>query len=367
MNSTQMALSKYKKELPNLVQTCEAMRRDTEDAHDITLGELVLEKYQISQEGFYKDLGINPMRDTIQNLVNLPDFAYRWLIPEIFRNAIRLGLRKNPIYPSLIAGEQSVAQTTITMPAINMSEAMPAKTGVGETITTGSVSFDQKVVKISKLARGIKVPYEVLQYVALNIVGIYMQDFGIKMGMGLDNLALTTLQNGDQVGGGDSAPVIGIGNTTTGLTYRDMLKLWVRLARLGKNPSVMIAGESTAIDILDLFTNTRVWGTQRSTIDFKTPIPQNSSVYIHGAINDNQVLIIDPSQSLIKLNAQPLLVETEKIVSNQTDATYASFTTGFATIYRDARILLDKSKLFSGFGFPSYMDPTAQETANFQD
>jgi hypothetical protein len=355
--------SKYLKELEGSVRACEALRRAQGDSVDITLSEYMSGKFQIGTAELYADLGINPSSDTIQNLVNMPDSAYRWLIPEIYREALRLGLRKSPIYPSLIAGEQGVTQVKVTMPAINMSEAVPARVGVAETIPIGNVSFDQKSVTIYKIGRGIKVPDEVRQYVALNLVSIFLQDFGVKMSMGLDALAINTLLNGDQADGSDSIATVGVANTTDGLVYKDLLKVWVRGARLGKNFTTMVSGEAMAIDILDLLTTTRVFGTARANVNIKTPIPQNSDLFIHGNVATDKVIVVDKSDALIKLNAQPLLVETERIVSNQTEETYASITTGFATIFRDSRLVLDRSVTSD---FPTWMDPTSQENVIFK-
>lgn len=50
------------------------------------------------------------------------------------------------------------------------------------------------------------------------------------------------------------------------------------------------------------------------------------------------------------------MLESERIVSNQTEATYATLTTGFSKMYQDAAILLDASKAFTDNGFPDYMD-----------
>ena len=346
------------------VRACEALRKDTVAPIDITLGEYVKEMEQISMESFYEQIGVNPNVATIQNLVNLPDAAYRWLIPEIYRDALRLGLRRAPIYPELIAGEQTVSQTQVIMPAINMSDAIPGKVGVGETITTGDLSFGQKVVKINKFGKGIKVPYEIIQYVSLNMVSIFLQDFGVKLGLGIDTMGLNTLINGDQADGSDSCSTIGV-NTIGSLVFRDTLRPFVRLSRLGRNAGMIIGGEDMAMDILDLFTLSRYFGEARQKVNFKTLLPQNANTYVHGKIPTNQALILDPSCAMVKLNAQPLLVETEKIVSNQTEATYATITTGFATMFRDARILLDKSKDFATYGFPTYMDPTLQEIVTF--
>lgn len=364
-NKEKLAKSKYKDQLESIVKNCEAIRKDTNDPQEISLAEFIKNKYDgLSVEGLYNDLGLNPSVDTIQNIVNMPDNSLRWLIPEIFRDAIRLGLRKNPTYPSLIAAEQSVKQLQVTMPAINMSEAAPKKVGIAETITTGSVSFQEKSVKIFKYGRGIKVPYEVIQYVPLNIVALYLQDYGVKMSMGLDTMAIQTLLNGDQANGSDSIAIMGV-NTANTLVFRDLLRLWVRGGRLGKNFATMVAGEAMATEILELFINTRVEGTPRVNVTVRTPIPQSSNVFVHGGVPASQVIIVDPTSALIKLNAQPLLVETDKIIANQTQETYATFTTGFATMFRDSRLVLDMSRLFSAFGFPTWMDPTAQETLQF--
>lgn len=358
--------SEYLGQLEEMVRACEAIRKDTESPQDISLGEFIQEQHQLSMEGLYDDLGVDPSSDTLANIINLPDTNMRWLIPEVYRDAIHLGLRKNPIYPEVIAGEQSVPQTSVFFPAINMSDAKPKYVGIGETITTGEVSFDQKQVTIHKMGRGIKLPYEVLQYVALNVVSIFLQDFGVKLAMGLDTLMIQTLINGDQAGGIDSCAVIGI-NTANTLVFRDLLRPWVRFSRMGKNPSVMIGGESISMDILDMLTTTKYYGDPRATVDLKlkTPLPTNASIFVHGVMPDKQVIMLDKSDSIVKLNAQPLLVESEKMIQNQTMETVCSLTTGFATIMKDSRLIIDETLAFSGNGFPTYMNVTAQETVVF--
>lgn len=352
-------------QLKAAVKKLEAMRRDTREPIDISLADYAKKAWGTSMASAYKSLGISPTSTTIQNIINMPDQAMRWIIPEIYRDALRLGLRKSPIYPNIISGEQSVSQTSVTMPAINMSEATPHKVGIAETITTGSVSFDQKTVNISKYGRGFKIPYEVVQYVSLNLVSIFLQDFGIKLAMGLDSLMIKTLINGDQANGSDSITTLGVKTPNT-LTYRDLLKIWVRLGRLGRGATNIIAGEDMAIELLELFYSTRYQGTQRTNVNIKSPIPTSSNVWVHGSVPSNSAIIVDDSSSIIKLNAQPLLVESDKIISNQVQEVYATLTTGFATIFRDARALLDMSKDFATHGFPTWMNPSAHENVTFE-
>jgi hypothetical protein len=362
MNVEKFEASKYKAGLLELGAKMNSMRRDEKNAVDVSLAEMVKHTHAVSLDSFFTELGIDLNQDTIQNITNLPDPSVRWLIPEIFRETLRLGLRKSPIYPNIISAEISVPQPTVTMPAFNMSDATPKKVGIAETIPFGTVSFQSKQVKIGKMGRGIQIPYEIEQYVSVNLVSIWLQDFGIKFGMGIDSMAIDCLINGEQADGSESAAVIGVASAGT-LTYKDILKVWLRMSRLGRMPDTIIGGEDAALLTLDLaeFKRSANNASPEKTLDLKTPLPQRANYFIHGNVPTGDQIILDSGSSLIKLNAQPLLVEQTKEVSNQTKEWYASMTTGFTTMYRDARIILDHTQAFSGAGFPTWMNPTFQE------
>lgn len=366
MNTAQLRKSVHVGKLPEYVQLAECMRRDPENPQDVTLSEVLEELEEpLTLEDLMEDLGIDPQVDTLNNLFTAAQANVRWLIPEIIRDSIRLGLRKAPIYPNIIAAEETIKGLTAVIPAWNMSDAKPKVTGEGETIQLGSVSYGSKTIKVRKLSRGISVSYEVKNYVSVDVVKLFLEDFGVKLGMGLDTLAIDTLINGDQPGGTDAISVVGVGTTNT-LAYKDLLRVWVRLARLGKSPNTIISGEAMALDTLDLpeFKNP-VSGSPVANLTFKTPIPRNTNYYVHSQVPSNQSLILDPNSALIKYTAQPLLVESEKIMSNQTEATYASLTAGFGTIMKDSRIMIDRSVNISGNNFPAFMDPSTQELVVF--
>ena len=73
----------------------------------------------------YLDLGIDTSIDTLENIFTMPDESVRFLVPEIIRDALRLGLRKAPIWRNLTAAEQTVKQPAVTIPHLNMSDATP--------------------------------------------------------------------------------------------------------------------------------------------------------------------------------------------------------------------------------------------------
>lgn len=354
----------YAAEYGEIQNNLQVLRTAENNSIDISLSDYLTANKQISIDEFLEDAGIKVASDTIQNLIQMPGSDMRWIVPEIYRQALSLGLRNGPNYTNWIASEEPVKGLKVTMPAINMSDATPKKVGMAETIQIGTTSFNQKTVTIHKYGRGIQIPYEIINYVPLNMVSIFMADFGVKMGMGLDSLALHTLLNGDQNDGSDSSAAIGVQAVNT-VTFKDLLKPFVRLSRLGRNIDTMVAGEDMAIELLDMMYNSKTYGTPRVNVELKTPVPTNANVYVHGKIPSNQVLIFDPRKALVKLNALPLLIEADKIISNQVNEIYASVTTGFCTLTRDSRILMDKSIAFSGNGFPTWMDPTSQEIVTF--
>lgn len=359
MNLERYEKSEFKGQIKGLVRLAEKLRSDKENAQDVSFAEIIKEKFDKSLGDLYQSLGIDPAIDTISAIYSLPDDDVRWVVPELIRDAIRVGLRDAPIWNNVTATEQDISQKRITMPYINMSDAAPRKVGEAETIPFGTISYGDKEVSTYKIGRGIKITYEVKQYVSLDVISIFFQDFGIKLGHALDTLAIDVLTNGDQGDGSDSAPVIGVG-TATSKVYRDFLRLWIRASRMGRNFNTIIGSEDSALETLDLpeFKDRKA-GTTDATLNLRTPVPNSANYFVHGNIAPNQEILVDPRFALIKFNVIPLLIESEKVVSNQTEAFYATLTTGFGKMFRDAAVLLDKSLAFSANGFPDYMDVDA--------
>lgn len=364
------------KDLQEEMQKLDSLRKGGKDVKpvDITFGDYVKERWNYAPtektnapDAFYRALGVDPCRDTVESLLTLPEFnnAYRWLVPEIFREAIRLGMRKAPIYPNIIISDESVSQLQVTMPQIEMSDAMPKKIQEAETIPVGDVKFGQKTVKLFKVGTGIEVPDEVLQYVSLNVVSLYLQDIGIKMGGALDKLAIQTLINGDQADGSESAPLIGVRDTAGNVfAYKDFLGAWIRMSRIGRPVGGFIAGENAALEILELPEFKALPGTATlKSIVLKTPIPSSQNFWIHGVMPANQVMLLDTDAALLKLTSQALRVETDRIVNKQINGSYVTLTTGFANVFRDARLLIDKTVDFTSF--PSWMDIDAVQNEAF--
>ena len=310
----------------------------------------------------YNELGINPSVMTISQLIDL-DQDSRWLVPEIFRDAIRKGIRTSPFYPNLVIGNESVAQPQVNMPSIDLSDAEPAETNEGEDPNKGSISYDYKTVNITKQMIDLEITYEAIQYSTINLLSIFLQDVGVKFGLKLNNSLVNVAINGDQDDGSEAAAVVGIENTTTGILFKDLLYSWIRGSRLGRLYSAMIAGERMANKILNLSEfKEKQAGTPQQNISVNELLPNQSQLYVSSQVPDNQVILVDPRFAFVQLTSAPLLIEGDQLIGKQIKETTVSITTGFANVFRDARHVIDASltNAYSGGSndFPEFMTPT---------
>jgi len=344
-------------QLKDLHQFAENLRNDKTRPVDCSLAEAVEAKFQMSMEAFYDHIGVDFQADTLENLLTVSKVDVRYIVPEIIREAITEGFRMAPIWPSITVVEEQMRGMSQIIPQINMSDAVPEIIGEAETIPLGDISYGHKTFSIKKMGKGLKLTDEIRRYSSINVLAIFLRDFGIKMGHGLDTMAIDVLLNGDQADGSESAPVIGI-TTPNNLVYKDYLRLWARLSRMGRRANVGIGGEDIMMEALDLPEfKTPVQGSPLHRLNLRTAIPRDLDFFVHDAVPANQQILLDPTMALAKYTAKPLTLETERIVSAQFDATYVSTELGFAKLFRDACFILDSSKAFTGANvFPAFLN-----------
>ena len=313
-------------------------------------------------------LGIEPSRITIEKLWSSPEYnlGYRWLVPEVILAAMKLGLRKPPIHDSLIMQTIAIDQPEAKMPLIDMTDSMPSVIGEADTIPTGSFSFGQKTVNSFKIGTGLKVTDEVIKYVTLNMLSLYMSDMPVRLNNAIDVLALSIIMNGNQAG--EAAPVIGV-KTANAFDYRDLIRVWARGSRMGRDFTTLLADEDVSIDLLLLKEFFGFDGVAKAgKLNLKSNIPSQSDLFIHGVVAANSLLLVDKNAALIKLMVEALSLESERIVQNGINATYLKTRLGFAKMYQDAAVILNNTIAYNPIagqagGFPVYMDPKPIETA----
>lgn len=399
-----------KGKVKQMVMELDAARSNKKRPRNLSLRQHVERTYKdndgkpLTINHLFADLGIEPSYTTLEDLYSDHDTAY--LAPEIIRNGIYEGMggarremlaairkamvSQSPIgsesggqhfitpeffldpvmrgavqgafYQDLVIREIPVPQPAVIVPRINLSDASIADSGEAVTIEEGSVSYDTKTIVLGKQAKGIKHTYESIMFNTLDLVSVYFNDLGRLLASKLNGECVNTITAGDQADASEAAAIVGVLDTNEGFTYEDIVQIWVRLSLLGRNSTSIVGNETTARQYLNLpeVKNKQFPGAALLPTNLKTPLPTMQDLYVSVKIAANQLAFQDSSLSLVQLTAQPLMVETEKIVSKQIAGTYATIFTGFSKLQRNASIVLDSSIDFAGHGFPAWMNPFSE-------
>lgn len=304
----------------------------------------------MTPEKFYRELGIDMSDMTVEKMLQTTD-TNRWLFPEVFRDAVIQGLEYTPFHGGLVAAQETIANTGLTMPfmdftAIGRATLRLRDTNEGATITEGDIiTWSEKQVNIRKKARGLKQTYESIMFTPIDLAAIFFQELGTQMGADLDRDLITVALNGDQADGSTSAPTIGAAVAGT-FAYTDLTRAWIRFRRIGRNSSAMLASEADVITILGMpeFQRTVAAGATTPSpvsLNVVTPLPTTQDIFVHDSIPVGKIVFVDRARAFVQLTAMPLLIESERIVSRQLEGEYVSIITGFANIFTDGRMVLD--------------------------
>jgi hypothetical protein len=349
---SQIALSEFKGESNTMQAFHKEMQRLRKLRKDVSLKSYLADTWEgMTPDKFYRELGIDTRDMTVEKMLNTTELN-RWLFPEVFRDAIIRGLEYTPFYGSLVAAEETIGNTGLTMPFMDFSALTDRSTfqlrdtNEGATITEGEIiTWSEKQVTIHKKARGLKQTYESIMFTPIDLAAIFFQELGTQLGADLDRDLIAVALNGDQADGSESAPVIGAAVAGT-LSYSDLTRAWIRFRRIGRNSSAMLASEADVITILNMaeFQRTVTAGATAPSpvqLNVVTPLPTTQDIFVHDAIPTGKIVFVDRARAFVQLTAMPLLIESERLVSRQIEGEYVSIITGFANIFRDGRMVLD--------------------------
>jgi len=283
------------------------------------------------------------------------DTSFRFILPEIFTNAINTGYQHSALHQNWIANTINISQQKVTMPLILRGDGMPSRVNEGANIPVGTIRYSRKDAEVFKVGTGFNITDELLDGSSLDLVFQALQEIGNDMSIGADTEAIEILLNGEQADLSESAPVVG---TIDGATfqYQDFKRVFTRMQRLGRPANRIIASEDDTINItsIDRFEgfdgNTRL-----STIRSIMGVPEvfDMDTYV---LPDNQILYLAQQRCMVKLQYRGMLIETRRNPENQTEELFVSDWIGFAIVARDARVIQDRSITYAGNEFPTYMD-----------
>ena len=328
---------------------------------DVSLGQFLTQKFgaEMTLAHYYNELGLEPHTDSISLILD-KDEAYRWIVPEIIRDAIYKGFINQPIHRDFIAREENVSQMTVTMPYFDMTglDNAPKPMGVAESMELGTLKYGEKQARIYKSGIGIEIADECQRYSSISMLSLFLQDVGVKLGSRLSALAIQCLISGEQADNSESAASIGV-TTQNALACKDFIRMFVRGSRVNRRWTRTLGNEDTVNLMLNLdeFRRNNKDAVSELNLNLKTPVPSSLDAYCHSAVPDKKLVMVDPGVAMVQLTSVPVNVESERIVQRQVNGTYVSLTSGFAIIFRDGRVILDYGTVFNANQWPAYLAP----------
>jgi hypothetical protein len=281
---------------------------------------------------------------------------WRFIIPELILAAIRIDYEGASMHQNWIATTINISQKEIKMPQIKRGNTIPRRIRETESVPFGSLKFGQKTAEVFQVGMGFEITDDLMERSTLDMMFIFLGELGIDMAIGADATAMDVLVNGEQAASAESAPVIGVDNTTTGFAYLDIKRGTSRLQRLRRNVTRLISGENDGLAITGLNRFEGFDGpTRLSNIVSILGVPETLQHDVY-PLPTNQVMLLAPDQCMAKLQYRSMKVEQERSVVNRVNYVVVTEYVGFAIIRRDARLLIDKSVTFASQGFPTYMD-----------
>jgi hypothetical protein len=312
-----------------------------------TLGQLGLSYGQ-----FYRALGTNVQDYCAQefgvdmNKITVERFFQsdpnaKWLFPDIVREGVVSGMKRKPVYPSLIARDERVEGAVYDIPYVNESsrEEELRSLAEGAAIPESEISYGDRVVRLAKYGRGVIASYEAIRRMSMDVLRIHLQRIGELLGRRLDGGVAYVLVNGDD-SGAPSQPVTLNTATRNTWTYGDLVSGFMQLTVAHSfTPTHVLASAELCKTLLGL-----AEFKEAGLFDFaKTgnlPTPLGMRLVPMEGQPEGKLTILDAGYALVKLTEQDLLVESDKLINQQWDRTYVTTVTALAILYPKARVVV---------------------------
>lgn len=266
----------------------------------------------------------------------------KWLFPDIVRESVLAGMKRKPVYPQLIIRDERVDGRAYDVPYVQESEENEElrRVSEGAAIPESEITYGDRIVRLDKMGRGVIASYEVIRRMSVEMLRVHLQRIGECLGRNLDKRVAQVLADGDNSGSGTAPVTINTGESGK-WGYEDLVKGFMKLTTEHFfTPTHMLADCDMAQKVLGMeqIADSALFDFAK-TGNFPTPL--GVKLIPMADQPANKITILDAGYAVQKLTEQDLLVESDKLISQQWDRTYLTVVTDFAIIYSKARVVIN--------------------------
>ena len=274
--------------------------------------------------------------DMVQKFFQTSDAAA--LFPEYFSRAIHQGMEEANVLNQVVATVTQIEgldyRSIASIPTDAEKEMKVVAEG-GE-IPTTSVHLQSNLVELKKRGRMLEASYEAIQFQKLDLFTVTLKQIGTYLATTLLGDAVDVLISGD--GNKNPASVVNVATANT-LTYNDMISLWGSFGNYEMNTILVAPDVMLKILAIPEFQNPLTGLNFQGTGKLVTPL--GATLIRSSVVPAGKMVGLDNRFAIEQVVANPLMVESDKLIDKQLDRTTISTITGFAKIFVDASKVLD--------------------------
>jgi len=270
-------------------------------------------------------------------------YESRILFPEFINRNVLIGYKfgKNELkVEDMIATTRYIDGAEFTPLSANDTDIEEELLRVGEIgeFPTTTITLGEKTVSLMKAGRRLKVSWEVLRRMQINLLALHLQVLGMKMQRAMVTWLLDVFVNGD----GNSNPAASQNVAANGaLTYDDLVDFELDFSANGFEITHLCGSNAVVKSILkmDEFKDPQAGFNFQATGNMITPF--GDVLRFHTSSPANKLLAWDQKAHLELVRERGAqLVDSEKVIERQFDQTVISDVIGASKIFTAAGRIL---------------------------
>lgn len=268
------------------------------------------------------------------------------IFPEYIDRRVREGIEESNILGQIVGTSTDVPAMQYTATygdEIDEEDLELVDIAEGAEFPETEIKLRDKTTKFYKRGRLLKITYEALKLMKIDLFGLHLRKIGMQIGKQQLRDAINVLLNGD--GNNNAAPSFTVGDDVIGgtagtLTYDEIVKFWMEFKE-GYDVNTVIAPKDilTAILLMQEFKDPQAGFNYQKTGKMINPLGAN---WLRGdVVPAGKLIAMDKRYCLEEVTVMGTLIEYDKVINRQLERAAISEIKGFNKIYKDSAMVLN--------------------------
>lgn len=241
------------------------------------------------------------------------------LFPEYVRRIILEGMKMSR-FGEIIAVYSKVNETVQSSIELDDSASYDSAVAQGAEIPATIIKASTSGISLAKYGRQIKTSYEFIRRQRLDIFAVLLRDIGKKFANRLFTLALNTAKGG----------ITAVNTATPDISYTDLVGLFGQFTNYDMTTLVVSPANMAKIMVLDEVKDLKV------TDDGRILLPFGVELIKFNGLSNTTLVALDKNFAMEMYSLGDILLETDKLISQQMDVISFSVNCAFKRINSDA-------------------------------